>query len=285
MRNDFIAKTMAETTRAIEQSIFANRYARKNGFLQHLDPRAKLAGVLCLLIITGLSATLETLAILYIMTLVFAVVSRVPLGFFIKRVWVFIPIFSAMIVLPAVFNIITPGRPLFTVMTFSSPHSIGPFNIPKTITVTVQGVTGASILVLRVATSVSLAVLLVLTTEWIRLLKAMSVLRVPEMVILVLAMTYRYIHLFLMTVEAMLLARKSRQIGDSNIKEAHGWIASRLGVLVGKSYSLSNEVHLAMLSRGWSENPRLMEDFSFGPLDWLWVAFTAGIIILWITFR
>jgi len=266
MRSDFVAKTMADITRAIEQSVFANRYARENGLLQRLDPRGKLASILCLLIITGLSAHLGTLSILYALTLVLAVVSRVPLGFFVKRVWVFIPLFTAMIVLPAVLNIVTPGRPLFTLMTFSSPHSIGPFNIPKTITITVQGALGAAILVLRVATSVSLAVLLILTTEWTRLLKALSVLRVPEMVILV-------------------FARKSRQIGDSNIREEHGWIASRLGVLVGKSYSLSSEVHLAMLSRGWSENPRLMEDFSFGLLDWLWLAFTAGIISLWITFR
>jgi cobalt/nickel transport system permease protein len=285
MRTDFVAKTIADITRAIEESVFANRYARENGLLQRLDPRCKLASILCLLIITGLSAHLGTLSILYALTLVLAIVSRVPLGFFVKRVWVFIPLFTALIVLPAVLNIVTPGRPLFTVMTFSSPHSIGPFDIPKTITITVQGVLGAAILVLRVATSVSLAVLLILTTEWTRLLKAMSVFRVPEMAILVFAMTYRYIDLFLRTVEAMLLARKSRQIGDSNIREEHGWIASRLGVLVGKSYSLSSEVHLAMLSRGWSENPRLMEDFSFGFLDWLWAAFTAGIIILWITFR
>jgi cobalt/nickel transport system permease protein len=285
MRTDFVAKTIADITRAIEESVFANRYARENGLLQRLDPRCKLASILCLLIITGLSAHLGTLSILYALTLVLAIVSRVPLGFFVKRVWVFIPLFTALIVLPAVLNIVTPGRPLFTVMTFSSPHSIGPFDIPKTITITVQGVLGAAILVLRVATSVSLAVLLILTTEWTRLLKAISVFRVPEMAILVFAMTYRYIDLFLRTVEAMLLARKSRQIGDSNIREEHGWIASRLGVLVGKSYSLSSEVHLAMLSRGWSENPRLMEDFSFGFLDWLWAAFTAGIIILWITFR
>jgi len=285
MRSDFVAKTMADITRTIEQSVFANRYARENGLLQRLDPRGKLASVLCLLIITGLSAHLGTLSILYALTLVLAVVSRVPPGFFVKRVWIFIPLFTALIVLPAVFNIVTPGRELFTVMTFPSPHSIGPFNIPKTITVTVQGALGTAILVLRVATSVSLAVLLILTTEWTRLLKALSVLRVPEMVILVFAMTYRYIDLFLRMMEAMLLARKSRQIGDSNIREEHGWIASRLGVLVGKSYSLSSEVHLAMLSRGWSENTRLMEDFSFGLLDWLWLAFTAGIISLWITFR
>ncbi len=285
MKSDFIAKTLDETTRAIEQSIFANRYARVGGFLQQLDPRCKLPTFACLLIITGLSKHIGILVTLYGLTLVLAVLSSVPLGFFVKRVWVFIPIFTALIVLPAIFNVVTPGDPLITLFTFTSPPSLGPFHLPSRITITSQGVNGAALLVMRVATSVSLAVLLVLTTEWIRLLKAMSVFRVPEMVILVLAMTYRYIHLFLRTVEAMLLAKRSRQISDTGIREAHGWIASRLGVLVGKSYGLSSEVHLAMLSRGWSENPTLMEDFTFGPLDWLWAGLTLGILITWIVLR
>ncbi len=285
MASDFVVKTLDETTRAIEQSIFANRFARKDGFLQRLDPRFKLVGVLCLILLTGFSGNLKTLLFLYVLTLGFAIASKVPLGFFVKRVWIFIPIFSAMIVFPAIFNVITPGAPLWTLVTFSSSHTVGPFVIPKTLAITKQGVMGALILVMRVATSVSFAVLLIVTTEWIKVLKAMAVLKVPEVVILVLAMTYRYIHLFLRTVEAMLLAKKSRQVGDTNIKEAHGWIASRLGVLVGKSYNLSSEVHLAMLSRGWSDNPRLIEDFTVGYLDWFWVALTAGIIAVCFTLR
>jgi len=285
MRNDFIAKTLDETTRAIEQSIFANRYARVGGFLQRLDPRCKLVTFVCLLIITGLSQHIEILMALYGLTLILAIISGVSLGFFVKRVWIFIPIFTALIVLPAIFNVVTPGEPLLVLYTFTSPPSLGPFHLPPRITITTQGIAGAALLVMRVATSVSLAVLLVLTTEWIRLLKAMTVFRVPEVVILVLAMTYRYIHLFLRTVEAMLLAKRSRTISDTGIREAHGWIASRLGVLVGKSYGLSSEVHLAMLSRGWSENPRLMEDFTFGLLDCLWTGLTLGILITWIILR
>ncbi len=285
MASDFVIKTLDETTRAIEQSIFANRFARKNGFLQRLDPRFKLIGFLCLILLTGFSARLNSLLALYLLTLVFAIISKVPLRFFVKRVWIFVPIFSAMIVLPAIFNVITPGTPLITLVTFSSPHTVGPFVIPKSITITSQGVKGALILVMRVATSVSFAVLLIVTTEWMKLLKAMSVLKVPEVIILVLAMTYRYIHLFLRTVEAMLLARKSRQVGQSNMKEAHGWIASRLGVLVGKSYHMSSEVHLAMLSRGWSDKPRLIEDFRVGPLDGVWAGITIGMIVVWMILR
>ena len=280
MGNDFAAKTLAETTRAVQYSVFANQYAEKKGFLQHVDPRVKLLTTLGLLIVIGLASRLEILVALYVGTLILALFSRISLGFFIKRVWLFIPLFTGIVVLPAIFNVVTPGKPLFTVVSFLSPHTFGPFHIPADITVTVQGVTGAAILIMRVAASVSMAILLVVTTEWIRLLKALYVLKTPEVIILILAMTYRYIHLFLRTVEGMLLGKKSREISDAKIKEAHGWIASRLGVLVGKSYRLSNEVHLAMTSRGWNGNPTLMDDFSIGRIDWLWMGITATVILL-----
>ena len=282
---DFAAKTMAEAARAIQDSIFSNQNANKNGLLQRIDPRVKLVTILLLLIVIGLARDIKILLAFYLLALILAALSRLPLGFFIKRVWVFIPIFTGIIALPAIFNIVTPGDPIFTVVTLSSPHRLGPFLIPRQITVTVQGITGAAILVLRVATSVSMAVLLVLTTEWVRLLRALSVLKAPEAIILILAMTYRYIQLFLRILEWMLLAKKSRQISATKIKEDYGWIASRLGVLVGKSYRLSNEVHLAMTARGWSGNPRPMNDFSIGLLDWVWTIFIIIIIGSWVILR
>ncbi len=285
MGSDFIAKTMAEITSAIEESIFANKYAAKKGLLQKIDPRVKLITILLLLIMTGLVKNIDILCYLYGMTLILAIFSRVDLGFFIKRVWVFIPLFAGIIAIPALFNIITPGKSLFTVISFSSPHHFGPFFIPKEITITLQGVTGAAMLVMRVATSVSLAVLLVITTQWVKLLKALSVLKVPDIAILILAMTYRYIQLLLRTVEGMLLAKKSREISDMKIKQEHGWIISRFGVLIGKSYRLSNDVHLAMISRGWSGNPQLMDDFSIELADWLWMLFTTGVIACWIILK
>ena len=277
MGNDFVAKTLAETTRAIEYSVFANQYAEKKGFLQRIDPRVKLLTTLALLIVIGLTHRLEVLAAFYAGTLILAVFSRISLGFFIKRVWVFIPLFTGIIALPAVFNIVTPGRPLFTVISFQSPHAFGPFQIPQHITVTLQGVSGAAILVMRVAASVSMAVLLVVTTRWIRLLKALYVLKTPEVIIMILAMTYRYIH----PSEKC----KCGRMLDFELKEEHGWIASRLGVLVGKSYRLSNDVHLAMISRGWTGNPTLMDDFTINPIDGLWIAITLAIVIFGIALR
>jgi len=279
-RRDFIARTLAEITETIERTVFATRYARLPGLLQRLDPRVKAITFLAFLLATAMTHRLETLVGLYLLTLLLALAARISLGFFVKRVWVFIPLFAGAIALPAIFNFITPGRTLITLVSFSDPWRWGPVHLPNEIAITEQGIRGAALLVARVATSVSFAVLLVLTTEWMRLLKALSALHFPQVGILILGMTYRYIFLFLRVVEDMFLARRSRTVGRTHIREQHRWIAARLGFLLGKSYHLSNEVYLAMLSRGWNGQARLLDDFRLRWRDVAWSGFVAGVILL-----
>ena len=88
--------------------------------------------------------------------------------------------------------------------------------------VSAAGVWGAVVFVVRVGVSVSLAVLLVLTTPWADLLKSLHALKVPHVFVLVLSMTYRYIFLFLHTLNGMFEARKSRA-------SSRAWAAARIG--------------------------------------------------------
>ncbi|MFQ6101891.1 MAG: cobalt ECF transporter T component CbiQ [Anaerolineae bacterium] len=279
-RGDFVAKTLAEITEAIERTVFATRYARLPGLLQALDPRVKVVTFLAFLVITAMAHCLETLVGLYLLTLLLALAAKIPLGFFVKRVWVFIPLFAGVIALPAIFNFVTPGRAVVTLIPLSDPWGWGFIHLPNGIAITEQGLRGAALFVTRVATSVSFAVLLVLTTEWTRLLKALVVLRFPQVGILVLGMTYRYIFLFLRVVEGMFLARRSRTVGPTHIREQHRWIATRLGFLLGKSYHLSNEVYLAMRSRGWSGQAHSLDDFRLRWGDAAWSGFVVGISLL-----
>ncbi len=273
-RNNFVGKTLAGLTEAIKQAIFAERYARLPGLLQGLDPRGKIITFLSLLIATAITRHLRVMALIYLLTIVLALASRIPLLFFLKRVWLFIPLFTGIIALPAIFNIVTPGQPLITLLTFAAPLNWGPFHLPATITITQQGLHGAEIFILRVATSVSLSVLLVLTTEWARLLQALSALHFPKIAILIFGMTYRYIFLFIKVAEEMFLARRSRTVGRTNTREQQNWLSSRLGFLLNRSYKLSNDVYLAMLSRGWTGHARFLDDFRFQWRDAAWAAFT-----------
>lgn len=279
-RKDFVARTLAELTEALQRAVFTHRYARLPGLLQRVDPRVKLVTLMVFLIGAGMAHHIETLLGLYVFSLFLAIVSRVPLGFFLKRVWFFIPIFAGIIAVPAIFNIITPGRPVLTILRFSDPVSLlGLVHIPAEITVTEQGLKGAAIFVVRVADSVSLAVLLVLTTEWMRLLSALSAFRFPRMGILMLAMTYRYIFLFLRVAEEMFLARRSRTVGHTPAREKRRWIAGGTAFLLNRSYNLGNEVYLAMLSRGWNGRARVLEELHAGWLDAAWAVFSLLVLI------
>ncbi len=273
-RKNFVSKTLAGLTEAIKQAVFAERYARLPGLLQGLDPRGKIITFLALLIATAITRHLAVMALIYLLTVILAAASRIPMLFFMKRVWLFIPLFTGAIALPAIFNVVTPGRPLITLITFSAPFSWGPLHFPATIAITQQGVHGAAIFILRVATSVSLSVLLVLTTQWSRLLQALTALRFPKVAILIFGMTYRYIFLFIKVAEEMFLARTSRTVGPTDTREQQNWLSSRLGFLLTRSYNLSNDVYLAMLSRGWTGNARFLDDFRFTWQDTVWVVFT-----------
>ena len=262
-RAGFIERTLLEINHTLEQTIFAEAISREKGLLQALDPRLKIAALLMLLLAVSWSRQLWVIAGLYLGALLLAAVSAIPLGFFIKRVWVLIPFFTGVVALPALF--LTPGPALLT--------------MPMGLVITRTGALTALFLLLRVGTSVSLAVLFVLTTPWNNVLKALGVLRVPDVIVLTLGMTYRYIHLLLHTATDMFLSRKSRIIKRMDSAEERSLLAATSGTLLGKSLQVSSEVYLAMESRGFRGYPRTMERFKMRPLDWTAGA-TAALISL-----
>ena len=252
-RSSFIERTLVDINHTLEQSVFAERTAWQPGLLQELDPRLKILSALVLLLAVGLSRSLMVILGLYFLALALAFFSKIPLGFFIKRVWLLIPFFTGVIALPALF--ITPGPVL-------AHLSLG-------LVITQTGLTTALFLLLRVGTSVSLAVLLVLTTPWNSLLKALGVLHLPAVIILILGMTYRYIHLLLHLTNDMFLSRKSRLLRRMNGPEERRLIAATSGTLLNKSLQVSSEVYLAMQSRGFRDYPRTLDTFKIRTIDWL----------------
>ena len=271
----FLEKTLNDVTNLLEQSLFADEIARQSGLLQSLDPRAKLIGALGLLIAVSASHNLIVIAALYTLTLPVAAASRVPMGFYLKRVWMFMPFFTGIVALPALFNVFTPGAPLVTLVDLASPRVY--------LTITQPGVVTAAFLLLRVGASVSIAVLLILTTRWATLLKAVRVLHVPQAFVLILGMTYRYIYVLLHAANNMFLARKSRAVGRISGGEDRRWLAASLGTLFSKSYELSDQVYLAMQSRGFRGEAQVMDALVWRGVDWLWlgVFLAVSAVALW----
>lgn len=275
-RRGFLERTLHDFTAALKDEIFSEQLAGRRGLLQNLDPRVKLVTVLFLIGVTGFYHHVFTLVCFNLWLFWLAGVSGVPLKFFVKRVWVVVLLFTGILVFPALFNFVRPGAPLFVLFHFGHPVHLGPWTIPAEVAVTRQGAEGALLMVLRVGASVSLAALLTFTTRWSTLLKAFQVLRIPGVFLAVLEMAYRYIFLLLQISSEMFVARKSRTVGRTTTGEQRRFIASAIAALWNKAYVTSEEVHAAMLSRGYSGQPKTLAGFRTRRTDWLW----AGLVLL-----
>jgi cobalt/nickel transport system permease protein len=261
----FVEKTLAGIAGNIEQAVFSEENARRNGFLQRRDPRVKVVGGLAIILAAALSRDWPILLALYFLVVGLAWVSAIDMGLFFKRVWLGIPLFSGIVIIPSIF-FIGGDHHILTI-------PVGLFDM----TVTREGLEKAGVFVIRVGVCVSTAILLILTTKWADILKSLSVLKVPSIFILVLAMAYRYIFLFLHTVNGMFLARKSRTVANTTGREQRWWIVSTIGVLMSRSFKMSEDVYQAMMARGFTDRIVTYNEYHFGLVDGLTLLSSLGV--------
>lgn len=279
----FLDKTLLAIARTAEQSLFSDRYANRRGFLQSVDIRFQLAAFALLLILISVLHTPRSLWTVYGACLALAALSGIPLWFFVKRVWLFVPLFSAAIVLPAMLNIVTPGDPIWVLCRLPRGCTWGPYTIPAELAVTRQGFWGAVVFVSRVADSVSFAVLFTLTRRWSDIFAGLRSLFVPRVFVMTLSMTERYLFVFLRLIQDMYRARKSRTIRAFSAAVERSWTASRIGVTFKKSVKMSDDVYKAMVSRGYRGEFKTIDRFHSRPADYVWlmaVLVFSGLLLL-----
>jgi cobalt/nickel transport system permease protein len=262
-KGGYVAKTLTGASGLMRRAIFSDDVAAEPGLLQRLDAPVKVIILLILVVVAALVHTILMLMVLYLGAVALARASRLSLRFFVARVWLFVPIFTGIVVLPATLSLITPGHIVVPLGTwFGTPVGL-----------TAEGLESAGLIVMRVAVSISFVALLTLTTPWPRLLAALRSLFVPTMVIMVLSMAYRYVFLLLTSVGEMYTARTARTVGtDSEVATGRRFVAASAGALFGKAHALSEEVYLAMVARGYNGNVRTLTPSPLRLRDGLWLA-------------
>jgi energy-coupling factor transporter transmembrane protein EcfT len=82
-------------------------------------------------------------------------------------------------------------------------------------------------------------------------------------------MAYRYIFYLIGTVTEMYTARKARTVDrDSSVKSSRAFVGASAGVLFARTYALSEEVHMAMVSRGYSAGRPTSDRTTVRTTDW-----------------
>ncbi|MFA5199790.1 MAG: cobalt ECF transporter T component CbiQ [Candidatus Omnitrophota bacterium] len=260
INRNFIERSIVGVLSFLQDSFFSQDISLQNGFLQSLDPRIKLATFLLFILQILFAKSIGILFFLYAFCLALVVFSKINLIFFLARTWIFIPLFSLFIAVPAIFSVFSPGEALAV------------WNVLGVkLIVTKQGLDSALFFVMRVLSSVSFAVLLSITTKHFELLKVLRILKIPQIFVMTLGICYRYVYLFIEMIQNSYLAIKSRVGSFTHQKKGQEIVAWNIANLWKRSNYLNEKVYKAMLSRGYKGQALAWEDSRVKTKDLFWL--------------
>ncbi len=277
-RVPFLERTLRHSAEVVQHVVFAERAARRPGFLQSLDARVKLLSILALLVAATFLHHLPSLWLLGAFAVSAIALSRIELGLLFNRVWWMLPAVFVIVALPAALNFVTPGETIVTLFRTEEGIRVGPVALPREVTITRQGTAAAALVITRVWVGVLLTVALTLTTRWQALVKACHTSMTAPFV-LILSMTYRYIFLLLRVVDDMHLAKRARTISPGSLAAEHRWIGGRVAYLFSRSRQLTDRVYAAMLARGYRGEARTLVESRFGAREALWTVACGAAIV------
>ena len=113
-----------------------------------------------------------------------------------------------------------------------------------------DGARVAVAIVVRSTLCLATMILLTSTTPFAELLRTLRALRVPALLVTVLALMYRYLFVLVDEAERMQRARRSRSFSG---RRAHAWasLATLAGQLFVRSSERAERIYAAMCARGW----------------------------------
>jgi len=266
-------RTLNSLARLLAAMVGDESLAAKSGLLQRIEPRAKVLGLVGLVVAATLVHELPALGLLFGLCLLLALASGIPARRF-AGAWLAAPLLSALIILPATLNVITPGHVVWHL------GQVGPWRLA----VTTPGLLVAARFVLRVAVCVSLALLLAVTTRPARLFRGLRALGVPKIFVMLLLMMERYLAVIVRAAEEIHEAKLSRSLAPGSLRQEQAWVAAGMGSLFRRAEKLGNAVHLAMISRGYTGDIYLLDEPRWTAREWAFLAalllVVAGLLIM-----
>ena len=282
VRMSFVEKGINHLARVIKRGYVHSEFLSKNGFFQKIDPRIKIFFLIFFIVIVSMKK--ELLSELYVSIFVFILVllSRLKVVTFYRRVFLFGFIFGFLIALPSAFNFMTKGEIILPIATLSRTYGFWIYHIPATIGITREGMLGVAMLTMRVMNSLSLSFLVLHTTPFPEMVRALKILKVPVTFLIVISLCYKYVFIFSKTIEDMYLAKRARMLREDDNKKAREWTAGRLALIFRKTQLRCEEVFRAMAGRGFSDSVKLYGFEKLGPTDWASgaILFSAGLLFL-----
>lgn len=125
--------------------------------------------------------------------------------------------------------------------------------------ITSQGLIVLGSVALKATLCLLMLNLLTLTTSIPALLQSLVQLRVPPLLVAILASMYRYVGILIDELTAMRRAATSRNLAVSSGRRQRAVIGNMFGALFIRTFERGERVHQAMLARGYSGIPQIRD--------------------------
>jgi len=279
----FIEKGIHHLADVVKTGYVQWETASRDNFFQGIDARIKVLFLLFYVIIVSLKKDILSEFVIAAFVLVLTVLSRLDILSHYRRIISLAFFFGFLIALPSAFNVMTKGDIIIPIAHLSRPYSLWIYEVPEEVGLTTQGMYGVLMLTLRVMNSLALSFLVLNTTPFPEIIKALKILKVPDSFLMIITLSYKYMFLFAKTAEDMHLAKKSRLVGQVSNAEARRWVAGRIAVMLKKTRMRCEEVFKAMLGRGFSDDIKICTVNKLRMRDWCAgiTFFSVGILFLW----
>jgi cobalt/nickel transport system permease protein len=233
---------------------FLDKYSDRDSFVHRLDPRTKLITALLFILAVALTSPdmWPAFIVYFILVATLVCLSGVPVLYVLKRSLAVMP----FVLLVAIFI------PFFREGEVVASYHIWLWQV----SVTSSGLQVLWHILAKAWLSILSLILLTSTTRLTDLLVGLERLRLPRVMVMILAFMYRYI--FVLTDEVMRLkqARDSRSFGARRLPQLRT-LGNMAGTLFIRSYERGERVYAAMLSRGYDGSCRTLHRLSFRLAD------------------
>jgi len=229
---------------------FVDEYSGINSFVHRLDPRTKLLCSLAFILAVVLTPadTWRAFAAYLLIMLALILLSRLPIGYVLKR---------SLVILPFVIMVVV-FVPFFRQGQVVVSYDIGAWHLA----VTYEGLSVLVNVIIKSWLSILCLIVLSSSTRFEELLHGMYRLQVPHVFVQITSFMYRYV--FVLTDQAMRMqmARDSRNFG-LNRRNIFKTLGNMIGMLFLRSYERAERIYAAMLSRGYSGDIVVVKPLKF----------------------
>jgi cobalt/nickel transport system permease protein len=234
-------------------------------FVHQLDPRIRLVSAGVFSIVVALSRNFQVLIAAVLIAFVLVILAQLPAREILKR-----------IILVNSFNVLLW---LVLPLTFQGPDALtlGPFRIYN------AGITMAAQITLK-SNAILLALIALIATMNLSVLgNALDWLHVPDKIVHLLLMTYRYVFLIEQEYQRLIRSAQIRGFRAGSNLHTYRTYASIVGMLLVRSAVRADRIYKAMLCRGFKRKFYSLHEFKAGKHEWLFATAMGGVILVLIS--